>query len=141
MVSLHHAVEIQSNAATVYAAIASARGNRGWWTADSRVEEKVGGKAEFGFDKRGVVFHMSVDRLAPGEGVVMSCHGNHPEWNGTTLTWTIEPMGDHTILRFVHGGWRSMTDFCATCNSMWGNLMYRLKRYAESGKPDPQWTE
>jgi len=24
---------------------------------------------------------------------------------------------------------------------MWGNLMFRLKRYVESGEPDPQWTE
>jgi len=57
------------------------------------------------------------------------------------LTWTIEPIGNETILRFVHGDWKSMTDFCASCNSMWGNLMFRLKRYVESGKPDPQWSE
>jgi len=106
-----------------------------------QVEEKVGGQAEFGFDKREMVFRMSVDKLAPGERVVMACHGDHPEWNGTTLTWTIEPSGKETILRFVHGDWKSMTDFCASCNSMWGNLMFRLKRYVESGKPDPQWSK
>src|SRR5215475_13359760 len=94
MVSLHHSVPIQANAAAVYAAIATTKGNHGWWTADSKVDEKVGGKAEFGFDKRGMVFRMSVDKLVPGESVVMSCHGDHPEWNGTTLTWTIEPSGD-----------------------------------------------
>src|SRR5215470_15291899 len=114
---------------------------RDWWTADSNVDEKVGGKAEFGFDKREVVFRMSVDKLAPGASVVMSCYGGHPEWNGTTLTWTIERSGDETILRFVHGGWKSMSGYCASCNSMWGNLMFRLKRYVESGEPDPQWTE
>jgi uncharacterized protein YndB with AHSA1/START domain len=141
MVSLHHSVSIQSNAATVYAAIATTKGNRGWWMADSNVDEKVGGKAEFGFDKREVVFRMSVDKLAPGASVVMSCYGGHPEWNGTTLTWTIERSGDETILRFVHGGWKSMSGNCASCNSMWGNLMFRLKRYVESGEPDPQWTE
>jgi len=81
MVSLHHSVSIQSNAATVYAAIATTKGNRGWWTADSNVDEKVGGKAEFGFDKREVVFRMSVDKLAPGASVVMSCYGVTP--NGT----------------------------------------------------------
>jgi hypothetical protein len=34
-----------------------------------------------------------------------------------------------------------MTDFCASCNSMWGCLMFRLKDYAETGKPAPQWKE
>jgi uncharacterized protein YndB with AHSA1/START domain len=139
MTSLHHAVPINANAAAVYAAIATTKGNRGWWTADSEVEGKVGGKAEFGFNKRAVVFRMSVDKLVPGKSVVMSCHGDHPEWNGTTLTWTIEANGDEATLRFVHSGWKSVTDYCASCNSMWGNLMFRLKRYAESSRPDPEW--
>ena len=28
---------------------------RDWWTAESKTEDKVGGKAEFGFDNRGRV--------------------------------------------------------------------------------------
>jgi len=141
MAELKHQIPINAPPAKVYAAIATEAGLKGWWTADTKAEEKVGGKAEFGFDKRGMVFRMSVDELAEGKGVVMSCHGDHPEWDGTILTWTIERNDDQTILRFVHSGWKSMTGFCASCNSMWGNLMFRLKRYAESGKPDPQWKE
>jgi hypothetical protein len=38
-------------------------------------------------------------------------------------------------------GWREPTDFAASCSSMWGNLMFRLKAYAETGKPNPQWTD
>jgi hypothetical protein len=29
----------------------------------------------------------------------------------------------------------------AGCNSMWGNLMFRLKAFVETGKPSPQWTK
>jgi hypothetical protein len=32
-------------------------------------------------------------------------------------------------------------DFCASCNSMWGQLMYRLKGFVEGNVPGPQWTE
>ena len=28
-----------------------------------------------------------------------------------------------------------------SCNSMWGNLMYRLKGYVEGMNLGPQWTE
>ena len=139
MVVLHHRVPIEASPAKVYSAISTSEGNRGWWTADSKVDQKVGGKAAFGFDKREAVFNMTVDKLTPNKEVVMSCHGDHPEWNGTTLTWSIEKDGDQTSLRFTHSGWKSATDFCASCNSMWGQLMFRLKRYVESGEPDPQW--
>jgi uncharacterized protein YndB with AHSA1/START domain len=140
MVDLHHQVPINASPAKVYAAIATSAGNRGWWTADSTVNSKVGGDATFGFDKRGTVFHMTIDKLSDRE-VVMSCRGDPAEWNGTTLAWRIEGDGNQTALRFTHGGWRSMTDFCASCNSMWGRLMFRLKDYAETGKPAPQWKE
>ena len=141
MIDLHHQVPIDADPAKVYAALSTSDGNRGWWTADSRVEQKVGGKAEFGFDKRGMVFRMSVDKLTPGKEVVMSCHGDHPEWDGTKLTWTIANDGDQTFVRFTHSGWKSMTEFCASCNSMWGNLLFRLKQFVESGRPDPQWKQ
>jgi len=141
MVDLHHQAPINASAAKVFAAISTTDGNRGWWTADSKVDVKVGGKAEFGFDNRGMVFHMAVDKLVPSKEIVMSCHGDHPEWAGTKLTWKIERDGDHTSLRFIHSGWKEMTPFCASCNSMWGNLMFRLKAYVETGKAAPQWTE
>ena len=141
MVDLNHQIPISATAAKVYAAIATTDGNRGWWTADSRVDTRIGGHAEFGFDHRGMVFHMTLDRLTPNREVVMSCRGDHPEWNGTTLTWRIEQDGDGTTLRFTHGGWKAMTPFCASCNSMWGQLMFRLKGFVEGRNPGPQWTE
>lgn len=141
MVELNHQVPINASPSKVYAAVSTTDGNRGWWTADSKVDTKVGGKAEFGFDKRGMVFRMTLDKLTPNQDLVMSCQGDHPEWNGTTLTWRIEKDGDQTTLRFTHSGWKSMTDFCASCNSMWGQLMFRLKGFVEGRKPGPQWTE
>lgn len=141
MPDLSHQVPIEASTAAVYAAISTSAGNRGWWTADSKVETKTGGKAEFGFQKRAVVFHMTVDKLVEGREVVMSCHYGPPEWTGTTLIWKIVPDGKQTILNFTHAGWKAMTDYCASCNSMWGRLMYRLKEYVQTGRSDPQWTE
>ena len=71
----------------------------------------------------------------------MSCHGDQPEWNGTTLRWDIIKADDATILKFVHSGWREVTDFCIGCNSMWGNLMFRLKDSVEGRGRGPQWQE
>lgn len=51
MADLRHQIQIKAAPAKVYAAIATQAGLRGWWTADSKTEDKAGGKAEFGFDK------------------------------------------------------------------------------------------
>jgi len=36
---------------------------------------------------------------------------------------------------------QAMTPFCASCNSMWGQLVFRLKDFVEGRNPRPQWTE
>jgi uncharacterized protein YndB with AHSA1/START domain len=139
MAEIKHQISIDASPAKVYAALATQAGLRGWWTADAVAEEKVGGKAQFGFDTRLIVFRMTVEKLDPGKDVVWSCHGDHPEWAGTKLTWKISREGNASVLRFAHSGWKSVSDFCATCNSTWGELMYRLKDYVEGRKPGPHW--
>jgi uncharacterized protein YndB with AHSA1/START domain len=141
MVDIRHQIPIAAAPEKVYAALATSTGLKGWWTVDSKADDRVGGKAEFGFDKRGMVFRMTVDKLEPCKEVVWSCDGDHPEWRGTTLTWTIAREDGGSTLRFTHGGWKSVSDFCAACNSTWGELMYRLKAYVESGRADPHWRE
>jgi uncharacterized protein YndB with AHSA1/START domain len=141
MAEMNHQIPIKAAPAKVYAALATQPGLRGWWTADSRADEKVGGKAEFGFDKRRMVFRMKIEELDPGKRVVWSCHGDHPEWDGTVLTWELSPHNGITTLRFQHGHWKSVSEFYATCNSTWGELMYRLKDYLEGKNPGPHWKE
>jgi uncharacterized protein YndB with AHSA1/START domain len=141
MTEIKHQIPISASPDKVYAALSTPAGLRGWWTADVRADEKVGGKAEFGFEKRAMVFRMNIKKLDLDRQVVWSCHGDHPEWDGTTLTWNISGGDGTTVLRFTHSGWKSDSDFCATCNSSWGELMYRLKDYVEGRNPGPRWKE
>jgi uncharacterized protein YndB with AHSA1/START domain len=141
MADLKHQIPIDATPAKVFAALATQAGLRGWWTADASADEKAGGKAAFGFDKRKLVFQMKIEKLEPGEGVVWTCHGDHPEWAGTTLTWKIARENGATTLRLSHSGWKSVSEFCATCNSTWGELMFRLKDYLEGRNPGPLWRE
>jgi hypothetical protein len=61
---------------------------------------------------------MTIDRLDPAQCVVMRCHGDHPEWNNTILSWDLvksESDEGPTVLRFTHSGWREFTDYCIGC--------------------------
>lgn len=141
MVEMKHQIPIEAPPEKVYAAVATQAGRRGWWTADSTADEEALGKAEFGFDRRSMVFRMKIERLEPAKRVVWSCHGDHPEWNGTTLTWDLTRDGNGTILRFAHGNWQATSDYYAMCNSTWGELIYRLKDNVEGRNPGPHWRE
>jgi uncharacterized protein YndB with AHSA1/START domain len=141
MAEIRHLIPIEAPPEKVYAALATQSGLRGWWTADSVVDDKAGGTAEFGFEKRAMVFRMTIEALDPGKRVVWRCHGDNPEWDGTTLTWSIEPADGGSRLRFTQSGWRDMTDMVAVCNSTWGELMYRLKSHVEGRNPGPHWAE
>jgi uncharacterized protein YndB with AHSA1/START domain len=139
MGEIRHQVLIEASPAKVYAALATQSGLRGWWTADNAVDDKVGGTAEFRFEKRAAIYRMTIAARDPGREVIWLCRGENPEWNGTTLTWMIEPDGGGSRLHFTQSGWREMTDWVAMCNSTWGELMYRLKNYVEGRNPGPRW--
>jgi uncharacterized protein YndB with AHSA1/START domain len=120
MGEIRHLIPIAAPPAKVYAALASQSGLRGWWTADSTADEREGGRAEFGFEKRAMVFRMTIATLDPDKAVVWVCQGDSPEWRGTTLSWNIEPQNGGCRLRFTQSGWREMTDYVAACNSTLG---------------------
>ena len=141
LTDLFHSVPISASPEKVYAAFATQIGMQGWWTRDTSMESRVGGKAEFGFRHRATLFRMTIDEMTPNRTVRMSCLGDQSEWAGTTQEWSIEPTTEGSVLHFYHRGWREMTPFCASCNSMWGRLMFRLKDFVETGTPSPQWTE
>lgn len=106
------------------------------------MDERVGGKSEFGFDRRGMVVRVVIDSLEPGKGFacpVLATIQN--EWADTTLEWKVEATSKGSILHFAHRGWREITPFAAGCNSDWGELMFRLKEYGEPKRANPRWSE
>ena len=141
MVDLNHQIRIAAPVSAVYAAVATEAGMRGWWTRDTTLNPTVGGKAEFGFANRATVFRMIVEALDGNRRVRMSCSGDQADWAGTYLEWRVEGVEGGTLLSLRHGDWKAQTDYCASCNTMWGSLMFRLKAYVETGIPQPQWTE
>ena len=139
MAVIRHQITIDAAPDTVYDALATQAGLRSWWTADTKTYGKAGGKARFGFYRGSTLFHMTIEELVPGKRVVWKCHGDHPEWKGTLLAWTLAGNKKSTILRFTQSKWKKYSDFCAACNSTWGELIYRLKGYVEGKNPGPHW--
>lgn len=138
---LLHAVEIHADPHTIFDAIATQRGQTAFWTADAMVQPSLGSMAEFGFPGAPVKLKMRVERLEPDKLVEWRCEGDFPYWTGTRVSWELRPAptpGETTLL-FSQTGWPAdypPQEF-AHVNFTWGQIVARLKAYAESGQPQP----
>jgi uncharacterized protein YndB with AHSA1/START domain len=134
---LMHSVEVEADAQTIFDAIATTKGLAAFWTRDSKAEPKEGSVAVFGFG--GPTQRMRVDELRPGRRVLWTALDDFPNWRDTTVSWDLSPVNGRTEVRFSHDGWPAelpATDL-ASINYVWGQIVGRLKKYAETGEPDP----
>ena len=135
---LMHSVTINGEAENIYQAISTGDGLASFRTRDSQAEPTVGSIAKFGFG--GPVLEMKVEELRPGKLVRWSTHAGFPGWESTTVTWEIVPSKEGgQELRFCHEGWPADVPQgeLASVNYTWGQVVGRLKKYAETGNPDP----
>jgi uncharacterized protein YndB with AHSA1/START domain len=130
MADIQHSIPIASKPEAIYPLIATAKGLAQWWAAD--VTES-GGAVELGFFNRTTVYRLRLQVDNPPVEAEWICDTGD-EWNGTHIAFRLEDRPSGTVVRFTHGGWRSETDYFLSCNTTWGELMYRLKSAAE-GKP------
>jgi uncharacterized protein YndB with AHSA1/START domain len=136
-----HAVEVHAAPHTLFEAIATQRGQAAFWTADALVQPAIGSVAEFGFPGAPVKLKMRVERLEADHLVGWLCEGDFPFWTGTRVTWEVSATATpgQTTLTFSHTGWPAdypASEF-AHVNFTWGQIVARLKAYAETGQPQP----
>ncbi len=135
MADIQHRITIDAAPDRVFDALTLSEGLQSWWSRDSSATPEIGSVAVFKFVQGTIVFRMRIEELVPGKRVAWLCQGDLQEWEGTQLTWELEPTeGGGTDLRFAHKGWASTEGEYPRCNTTWGHLMHVLKDYAE-GKP------
>lgn len=137
MSEMLHEIKIAAQPKTVFDALTTTEGLRGWWTRDAEAKPEVGSETFAGFDDRKTVFRLRCEELEPESRVHWRCVGEDKAWEGTHLIWLLTPEGNGTRLRFTHGGWRGKDDDYAICNSTWGALMFQLRDYAQGQSPGP----
>jgi uncharacterized protein YndB with AHSA1/START domain len=136
---------VDATPATVYAALTTPEGLRGWWTADCDVHTAVGETITVRFGQTHK--DMRVDRLDAGREVrwhVTQAHiaaGNltrRDEWAGTDIVFRLSPAGSgRTRLDFEHVGLVPSLDCYALCDNGWRYFLASLKQLAEAGRGTP----
>ena len=133
MADIQHSIHIAAKPETVYPLVATAQGFGQWWAADIT---EAAGSVELGFFNRGTVYRLRLKDDTPPIRAEWVCETG-AEWEGTQIVFRLEGRASATLLRFTHGGWRSETDYFTSCNTTWGELMFRLKAAAEGKSRGP----
>ena len=133
MADIRHSIQIAAKAEAIYPLVATGRGFRQWWAED--VSESAG-MVELGFFKRATVYKLRLEAGEPPVHADWLCESGQ-EWQGTHIEFRLEERGAVTVVRFTHRGWQEETDYFLSCNTTWGELMFRLKAAAEAKSRGP----
>jgi len=135
MPDIKHSIQIDATLQAVHPLVASAEGFSRWWAADV-AEDKVSGNVELGFFNRATVYGLHRVQIAAPRQAHWLCQSGK-EWNGTRLLFDLTEQKGQTLVRFTHADWQAETDYFVSCNTTWGELMFRLKAVAEGKTSGP----
>lgn len=138
MPDIIHRIEIKADISTVYTALSTEKGLKGWWTTEVNIKSPcIGSVIEFRFGDGGP--DMEILDLKESQLVSWRCIAGPEDWIGTELSFALKVSGENTVVYFAHRGWQEEVEFMAHCSCKWAQFMFSLKSLLESGvgKPYP----
>jgi hypothetical protein len=128
MANITHLIRVSASASTLYPLVATPAGLARWWAEDVESDDPT--QARLGFFNRATVYAIRREHADDARAVIWACESGQ-EWAGTRLEFELVPSGAETTVRFTHAAWTAPTDYFHSCNTVWGELMFRLKGEAE----------
>jgi uncharacterized protein YndB with AHSA1/START domain len=128
---------IDAAAETVWRAISTTGGVTGWFTSQAEIGAGPGGHHLLTFPEMPASWDLRIDDSRPDRRLSLSVIAGPPEWEGTTMTYEIVDRAEGgTVLNFDHNDFASVAGARAWTIG-WATKMLALKKYAETGQPDP----
>jgi uncharacterized protein YndB with AHSA1/START domain len=136
MPDIKHSIQTSAAPEQVYLLVSKPNGLGRWWATDIT---EAGGTVDLGFFRRATIYRLRLVAEDPPRRAEWICDSGD-EWNGTHIAFEMEPAAPGTLIRFTHAGWRTESAYFRSCNTTWGELMFRLKAAAEGRTPGPLFT-
>ena len=137
MAKSSHRIRVHAKPDKVYKALTTADGLKGWFTSQIDGEVREGQDIKMFFSGK-EPFQWHLARFQPDTRVHWECLDGPGSAKGTAVTYVLSGEGQgQTVIECDHDGWPDGHEALATCNTLWGLLMGRLKQFSEDGKPNP----
>jgi hypothetical protein len=130
--------DVDASPDTLLRAVKTAEGIRSFWTTRAEVPADVGETLTLEFQQAPKPFDLRLEQ-SDDRTVVWRAQTFPPHWVGTTIRWDVEARDDGSTVAFRHGGF-SDDDEAGRVAYTWGEIMARLKQYAETGQAKPVFT-
>jgi uncharacterized protein YndB with AHSA1/START domain len=132
-------VDTTAERGTVWEALTTHQGITGWWTTRAEVPSGPGAVLRLSFPDAPLTWDLRVEQADEPERLVWRCTGGPPQWIGTDVVFGLEPAAEEqgTTIRFDHVGWREPDQMFRVVTFGWGQMLARLKGFADTGKPMP----
>ena len=129
-------VDVDAPRAKVLDALTTTDGITGFWTSRADVPKAVGELVTVEFAIAPKPFDLRLEQ-SDESTVVWRSETFPPHWVvGTTIRWEVDERDGGSTVRFRHGSFGDDWETGAVAYT-WGQIMVALKRYAETGTPDP----
>jgi uncharacterized protein YndB with AHSA1/START domain len=116
-------------------ALKTTAGIKAFWTSRADVPTTVGETLQLGFAPAPAPFDLRLEQ-SDDRTVAWRTETFPPHWVGTTVRWDVEPRDQGCTVRFRHDGFVD-DDEAGRVAYTWGQIMVRLKEYAETGRANP----
>ena len=130
--------EVDAPPRTVLEAVKTSEGIEGFWTSRAQVLAEVGRTLEVEFAVAPAPFDLRLEQ-SDERTVVWRTETFPPHWVGTTVRWDVEPGENGSTVSFRHAGFADEEEAGRVAYT-WGQIMVRLKEYAETGRANPVFT-
>lgn len=120
---------------TVLAALTTSDGIKGFWTSRADVPADVGATLKVEFAVAPLPFDLRLE-VSDAQRVVWRTETFPPHWVGSQIRWDVEAREQGSTVNFRHSGLNNDEEAGQVAYT-WGQVMVKLKQYAESGIQDP----
>ena len=135
--TISHAIRINAPRDKVYEALTTTEGLKGWNTSDLEGDVAVGEDITLRYGD-GEQFTWKISTLDDDATVVWDGVSGPGATDGTKVIFNLADTGDgRTAIEVDHEGWPDDHAALATCNTLWGILLGRLRSYVETSDPQP----
>ncbi len=150
MADIIHKIRIEASPQTVFNAISTPEGFKGWytiWTSYVSGNGEVGSVIRIGFGDNKYGSNLKITKLDKDKSIELESldeNDNDWSWKGTKLKFQIkeevvEMYGNKkmTVVDFSHLGLKDNSPFLPEFNTRWGFFLLSLKEFIEKGKGSP----
>jgi uncharacterized protein YndB with AHSA1/START domain len=120
---------------TLLEAIKTGEGIRSFWTSRAEVPADLGKTLKLEFEQAPLPFDLRLEQ-SDQHSVVWRTETFPPHWVGTTIRWDVAARDGGSTVAFRHAGFTD-EDEAGRVAYTWGEIMARLKQYAETGRAEP----